>query len=89
MIIGDSILTNQMSENILPKVAARKTKGTLGGWRPGAGRKPTLKDPVRFTLDVEGAQMDALAEIAEKHEASIASLVRDAITVYLKRRRSK
>ena len=70
-------------------VTARKTKGTLGGWRPGAGRKPTLKDAVSFTGDIEKADMDALEAIAEKRSVSVASLVRDAVKAFLKRRRKR
>ncbi len=71
------------------EVTARKTKGTLGGWRPGAGRKPTLRDPVSFTGDIERPDMDALEAIAEKRGTSVASLVRAAVAAYVKRRRRK
>ena len=67
-------------------VAARKTKGTWGGWRPGAGRKPTLKDAVSFTGDIEKADMERLEAIAEKRGVSVASLVRGAVKAFLKRR---
>ncbi len=70
-------------------VTARKTKGTLGGWRPGAGRKPRLKDPVGFSLELEKADVDSLQEIARKKGASVASLVRAAVGAYLKRRRRR
>jgi hypothetical protein len=70
-------------------VAARKTKGTWGGWRPGAGRKPTLRDPVSFTGDIERLDMDALEAIAEERGVSVASLVRAAVVAYVKRQRRK
>ncbi len=70
-------------------VTARKTKGTLGGWRPGAGRKPTLKHAVSFTGDIEKADMDALEAMAEKRSVSVASLVREAVKAFLKRRRKR
>ncbi len=70
-------------------VTARKTKGTRGGWRPGAGRKPTLKDAVSFTGDIEKADMDALEAVAEKRGVSVASLVREAVRAFLKRRRKR
>ena len=72
-----------------PEVPARKTKGTRGGWRPGAGRKPTLKDAVSFTGDIEKADMDALEAMAEKRSVSVASLVREAVKAFLKRRRKR
>lgn len=70
-----------------PVVAARKTKGTWGGWRPGAGRKPVLKEPRRITLDVEGADFAALESIAQRRETSVAETIRIAIRSYLKRQR--
>ena len=68
-------------------VAASKTKGTWGGWRPGSGRKPQLKDPVRFTGELERPDIEALEAIAEERGVSVASLVRAAVVAYVKRRR--
>jgi hypothetical protein len=76
-------------ESYSPHVAARKTKGTRGGWRPGAGRKPTLVEPVSYTGDLERADVDALRAIAEQKEVSVASLVRAAVAAYVKRQRGK
>ncbi len=70
-------------------VARRKVKGTWGGWRPGAGRKPTLKDPVSFTGDVERADVDSLEAIARKRNVSVASLVRNAVGAYLQRQKRR
>ncbi len=70
-------------------VTVRKTKGTLGGWRPGAGRKPTLKDAVSFTGDLERVDAEALEAIAEERGVSVASLVRAAVGAYLKRRKRR
>jgi hypothetical protein len=66
----------------------RKSKGKRGGKRPGAGRPPTLNDPVRFIMSIERTEIDALEEIARERDQSIASLVRSAVTAYLRRRRS-
>ncbi len=75
-------------ESVYPEeVAARKTKGTWGGWRPGAGRKPVLRDPLSFTGDIERRDMEALEAIGRERGVSVASLVRDAVAAYLKRRR--
>ena len=79
-------MTNQIASLIISDVAARKTKGTLGGWRPGAGRKPELRDPVRFTLDFEGRDFAFLKAIAEERGVSVASVVREAVAALLKRR---
>ena len=69
-------------------VAKRKPSG-LGGWRPGAGRKPSLHDPVSFTGEVERADMESLQAIAEQRNVSIASLVRAAVAAYVKRWRRR
>jgi hypothetical protein len=66
----------------------RKSKGKRGGKRPGAGRPPTLSDPVRFIMSIERTEIEALEEIARERDQSIASLVRSAVTAYLRRRRS-
>jgi hypothetical protein len=68
-------------------VAAQKPRGKWGGRRPGAGRKPALQDPVSFTLEVERPEIEALEAIAAERRISIASVVREAISAYLKRRR--
>ena len=64
-----------------------KKKSTRGGWRPGAGRKPILSDRVSLTVYVDSEQYDQLAELAEEKEQSLASIAREAITAYLKRKR--
>jgi hypothetical protein len=68
-------------------MTVRKPKGKHGGKRPGAGRPPTLKDPVRFLVTFERTEIDALEVIAQERDQSIASLVRSAVTAYLRRRR--
>lgn len=70
-------------------MARRKVKGTWGGWRPNAGRKPTLKDPVSFTGELERADVDYLEKIAEKRGASVASLVRNAVAAYVQRQKRR
>ena len=69
-----------------PEVAAKRRKTTWGGRRAGAGRKPTLRRPARFTGDLERADLDALETIAEEKSVSVASLVRQAVKAFLKRR---
>ena len=82
-------MTNQESVTYDEAVAARRTKGTWGGWRPGSGRKPTLRDPVSFTGDIERPDMDALEAVAEGRGVSVASLVRAAVAAYVKRQRRR
>ena len=69
-------------------MGVRKSKRQHGGKRPGAGRPPSLEDPVRFILSLERTDIEALEEIAEERGQSIASLVRQAVATFLKRRRS-
>ena len=66
-------------------VAARKKKGSWGGKREGAGRWPRVPDGVSFTGQIERADMDVLETIAEQRGVSVASLVRAAVTAYVKR----
>jgi len=69
-------------------MTVRKTKGKRGGKRPGAGRPSTLNDPVRFLVTFERTEIDALEATAQARGQTIASLVRSAVTAYLRRRRS-
>jgi hypothetical protein len=82
-------LENQDTGTTIGGVGRRKVKGTWGGWRPGAGRKPTLKDPVSFTGDLERADVDYLEKIAEKRDVSVASLVRNAVAAYIQRQKRR
>jgi hypothetical protein len=82
-------LLNQDTATTIEDMARRKIKGTWGGWRPGAGRKPTLKDAVSFTGDLERADVDFLEAIAQKNNVSVASLVRNAVAAYVQRRKRR
>jgi hypothetical protein len=82
-------LDNQDTSTTVEDVARRKVKGTWGGWRPGAGRKPSLKDPVSFTGDLERADVDFLDAIATKRGISVASLVRNAVAAYVQRQKRR
>jgi hypothetical protein len=77
--------SRRMSENF--HVGRRKTKGTWGGWRPNAGRKAVLANPVRFTVDIEGHDFAALEALAEECGISRGAAVREAIRAYVTRRR--
>ena len=82
-------MENQDNSSTIVDVARRKIKGTWGGWRPGAGRPPTLKDPVTTTADLERADVDFLEAIASKRDVSVASLVRTAVAAYVKRQKRR
>ncbi len=82
-------MENQDTDATIEDVGRRKIKGTWGGWRPGAGRKPTLTDPVSITCDVERVDVDYLEKIAEKRGASVASLVRNAVAAYVLRQKRR
>ena len=68
-------------------VASRKVASGWGGKRPGAGRKPVLKDPVTTTADLERADVDFLEAIASERGVTVASLVRTAVAAYVKRQK--
>ncbi len=82
-------MENQGTGATIEDVARRKIKGTWGGWRPGAGRPPTLKDPISFTGELERADVDYLEKIAEKRGISVASLVRNAVAAYVQRQKRR
>ena len=71
------------------EMAARRRKKTWGGRRPGAGRKPTLHEPASFTGDIERADLDTLEALAEQRGVSVASLVRAAVSAYVKRQKRR
>ena len=70
-------------------VAARKKASGLGGWRPGAGRKRIVQDPVRLSIDHERPDVEALEAIAEERGVSVAHLVRKAVRAFVKRYRRR
>ena len=66
-----------------------KVKATRGGWRPGAGRKPVLKNRVRFLVDLEQEQLDWLRRTAAAEASSVSGLLRAMIAARMKRRGRK
>jgi hypothetical protein len=60
-----------------------------GGARPGAGRKRVVRDPERIGVDFERADLQALRQLADKRDTSVAVLIRTAVAQYLRRSRRK
>ncbi len=84
-------MTNIESKPVLesyPMAAKRKQTGR-GGYREGAGRKPVLKDARTITVTLEAADYEAVEELAERRGDSFASVIRAALTAYLKRQRRR
>lgn len=70
-------------------MARRKTKGTWGGWRPGAGSKVQVPDGVDRTVRFPRGHVDELEELADGRGVSFAVLVREAVAEYVTRRRRR
>ncbi len=64
----------------------RKSKGTYGGWRPGAGRKPILEQPVKLSLTLEQTTLDGLVRLAAREGLPLAVYVRQTLTQLVARR---
>ncbi len=62
-------------------------KRKVGGGR-GAGRPALMAKPIAFTVTIDRSDYDALGAIAKAKGASLASVVRDALGSYAKRKRS-
>ena len=83
------MLTDQFDPTMLDQMPRRKTKGTLGGWRPGSGMKPIFRDRVPRSISLEKTEDDALQAIADRRGDSVAEVIREAVQAYLKRRGGK
>ena len=68
-------------------VATRKPKGTWGGWRPGAGRKPIFEEHADRTIRFERAELEALEALAADEGVTTSDLVRRLVRAYIARRR--
>lgn len=62
-------------------------KKTRGGFREGAGRKPMFENRADLTVALEGSDYRRLVELAEEKGTSAGALVREAVRMYLARRR--
>ena len=85
MIVSNSQIN--MVESV--PMATRRRKSRLGGARPGAGRKPFLKDTKALTVTLEGADYEAIDKLAEKRGVSLGTIVREAVQAYMARRRKR
>ena len=66
-------------------MTARKTG--WGGTRPGAGRPRLHGKSHRRSVDFDEAEDRILCEIAAERGVSVAQVVREAVTAYLKRQK--
>lgn len=57
----------------------QEKKEKRGGFRPNAGRKATVLNPVRITVDIPAEHLGKLDELAEQKGRSRSDLVREAI----------
>lgn len=80
------MLSFQKNYGTLAHVAGRKKTGR-GGARPGAGRPALMRDPVVFSVTVERNDYDALSTEAESRGVTLATVVREALRAYARRRR--
>jgi hypothetical protein len=70
-------------------VAARKAKQEKRSKRQGPGRPPILSDRTSLTTHVDGTDYAALSELAEERGVSLGTVVREAISAYVARRRKE
>ncbi len=68
---------------------AVKSRNGRGGYREGAGRKPTLRDPITLTVRINGEDFDALEGLAEAEDVVLSDYVRRLLKRHIasKRRR--
>ncbi len=70
-------------------VAQGMRKTGRGGARPGAGRKRVVQEPEQIAVDLEKPDLDALRTLGKRRGASVADLIRRAVSQYLRRAREK
>ncbi len=57
--------------------------------RSKVGRPRVVKDPERIAVDLEKPDLDALRTLGKRRGASVADLIRRAVSQYLRRAREK
>ena len=68
-------------------MAAKRGRPRMGGYRPGSGRKPVLKNGKTLTVTLEGKDYRGVAREADRRGVSLGTIVRDAVKAHLARRR--
>ncbi len=81
---SDCRLTNHTTELCGAEAEKPAAKAGRGGFRPGAGRKKRLHDPVGFALDLERPDLEVLRKLAVERATSVAAIVRKAIQAHLR-----
>ncbi len=56
---------------------------TRGGYRPGAGAKKKLKDPVRFGAKLEKRDMDRLRKALDQEGITLSDWLREVVRIEL------
>ncbi len=69
-------------------MAARKKTG-WGGARPGAGRPRLYAKMHRRSVDFDDADDRLLREIAAERGVTVIQVIREAVTAYLKRQKTR
>ncbi len=77
-----------MVYGIIEPMAARK-KSSWGGARPGAGRPRLDRKLHRRSVDFDEAEDRLLREIATKRGISVVQVIREAVTAFLKRQKTR
>jgi hypothetical protein len=62
---------------------AQRKKSGWGGYRKGAGRKPSFRDPIDRLVRFEKADVKAAEALARKQETAFAEIVRVALRHFL------
>ncbi len=69
--------------------AKSRKKNGRGGYREGAGRKPTLRDPVRLTISIDGEDFDTLIGLAEAEDVVLSDYIRRVLKRHIESKRRR
>ena len=82
------MLIHQYGSRGISDVARRKT-GQRGGYRPGARRKPEIRDRVLRSVSFERDELARMDAVAKRRGVTVSILIRSAIRSYIRRRGEK